>query len=1236
MKSITTLVLYSAILCFSINAQEEEIIRSFDQITDKLVDENGSVSLEYIKELKEAGKDKDLKAQIVLGDYYLSIGPSNEKNYKQAVKYYKKAAKNNDPAAMYRLAYLYDKGLGTKANVEKAEEWLQASADANYHIAQFDYGKLLLERNELQEAQIYLQSAYDQRFYEAAKLLGDLYSDGVRTTPLLTEAISWYDKCTYCQYQMKVLRKKVNTYEKLKVALKENPDYLVGIDPTIDLQEIGGLKQFHEQLDQNRYALGKKTLTALNTETVGLFLSKNYRFAAHNYDFLTSFQQTLYQHDFLHETATKEGYFQKIHKQVIFLIGFKSPQKVKDYYQKMVAYAPDLANDVQVQFLEYQLKRNSKDLTALSQLLTSEDWLADKRLEYLVKVEELALNQSDFLTYQSLEDYLSLIKERKQVYRTAERELIGDALFLDFANKLKADFKVNHYLEIKKNEWFEEMDDNQQALLTVAKEQENNYRVYAAQGQYKIHFIDRHGKERFSIGEEPSNYVNLAKKKEKEPVKEPTINKVNKVLSHQLAFIDNPLIFTQHAVYNYNGQEIDLIDLKEATFEQLLSNNNVLAQKQNQYGIVDKKGNLLLSFAFDKIIELENQSLLGIKKDSTFLFDAMGRMEAALPYSVENPIVLFADAKSYLLNIGTTVYELIDPRTGDKSVFEKDKHRLHTFTESGQRQGFFVFKKGDNKVGIKSLTGQFVMDPNAHYEDIYPMNAELVFCVFAMDAFPENAFPKANTGRLFSLDQQDFLSDFHTISLVLSEELLVCEDDFGRFYTLNANNEQVRFGEANIKQALSNSQFLIEEASGQGIVNKDGSDFIAAKFPQIYIDHQAVQRYNIFGLNFPSEQEQKGLFDSLGNVVLKPFFDEIYLYDSLIRMEIFSDKSILPDSTEFAYCDWTGKVVYQSAAFPSYGAEFITHRAINKPIYFDCVAGSYVGKDNNGIAEGYAVLNASKDFSGHYTKEQVPYTYSGEFNKGKKHGQGNEQYADKNTFVGNFKNGYYENGVWKINETKSYSGAFKNGFFDGVGKYKNDYYQYDGQWKWGKKHGLGTEVYRNLITIDGKWNNNQYDGLMTFTFWDQSKVLLEFKEGLPIEMERFEQEVQEKLKESPLFLEKNLSNLYEETQKRNHEICEKTVDIYLETNNFQLAHLKVTGPENTVITSIEPTIEEGKTGQTFAFKIDSEECIQGVYYFTFNQEYPISNFFNRKEEVSLDGKSENYGLFLEQNRISLK
>jgi len=90
-----------------------------------------------LAELKRLANVDNAAAQAELGRQY-EYGICLEQSDSQAITWYRKAAKKNDPNANYRLGVLYDNGWGVVENDVLAAKYYSASARRNHPMAQHD------------------------------------------------------------------------------------------------------------------------------------------------------------------------------------------------------------------------------------------------------------------------------------------------------------------------------------------------------------------------------------------------------------------------------------------------------------------------------------------------------------------------------------------------------------------------------------------------------------------------------------------------------------------------------------------------------------------------------------------------------------------------------------------------------------------------------------------------------------------------------------------------------------------------------------------------------------------------------------------------------------------------------------------------------------------------------------------------------------------------------------------
>jgi uncharacterized protein len=98
-----------------------------------------------IEELRARAEKNDPQAQVTLGSLY-QLGQSGLKaDYKEAMKWFQRAAQQGDAGAMYRVGYMYFSGQGVSLNLNESVRWFKQSAQEGFAVAQFTLGTMYRE-----------------------------------------------------------------------------------------------------------------------------------------------------------------------------------------------------------------------------------------------------------------------------------------------------------------------------------------------------------------------------------------------------------------------------------------------------------------------------------------------------------------------------------------------------------------------------------------------------------------------------------------------------------------------------------------------------------------------------------------------------------------------------------------------------------------------------------------------------------------------------------------------------------------------------------------------------------------------------------------------------------------------------------------------------------------------------------------------------------------------------------
>jgi TPR repeat protein len=136
-------------------------------------------------------------AQSRLGvAYFWGLGV--EKNEREGVEWYRKAALQGHAGAQCDLGWACYWGLGVEKNEREAVEWFRKAALQGHAVAQSHLGWILafgegVERNELEAVDWFLKSA-EQNDRGAQKWLGWMFANGIGVEKDERQAVEWYRK----------------------------------------------------------------------------------------------------------------------------------------------------------------------------------------------------------------------------------------------------------------------------------------------------------------------------------------------------------------------------------------------------------------------------------------------------------------------------------------------------------------------------------------------------------------------------------------------------------------------------------------------------------------------------------------------------------------------------------------------------------------------------------------------------------------------------------------------------------------------------------------------------------------------------------------------------------------------------------------------------------------------------------------------------------------------------------
>lgn len=153
--------------------------------------------VEAVRWYRKAAKQGDINAQHNLAVMY-DDGDGVRQDKVEAIGWYRKAAEQGDADAQNRLGIMYENGEGAKPNKFESVRWFrmaaeQGNAEAQFNLGiNFDTGKFLLQ--DKGEAARWYQKAAEQGIAAAQFNLASMYFNGEGVTKDKEKSIYWARK----------------------------------------------------------------------------------------------------------------------------------------------------------------------------------------------------------------------------------------------------------------------------------------------------------------------------------------------------------------------------------------------------------------------------------------------------------------------------------------------------------------------------------------------------------------------------------------------------------------------------------------------------------------------------------------------------------------------------------------------------------------------------------------------------------------------------------------------------------------------------------------------------------------------------------------------------------------------------------------------------------------------------------------------------------------------------------
>ncbi len=152
---------------------------------------------EAVRWYRKAAERGHAQAQVNLGTFY-SNGLGVERDCTEAVKWYRKAAEQEHAQAQNNLGVMYSEGQGVEQDYSEAAKWCGKAAEQGHAQAQTNLCIMYSEgqgvEQDYNEAAKWCRKAAEQGHGQAQAILGIMYSQGQGVEQDFKEATRWHRK----------------------------------------------------------------------------------------------------------------------------------------------------------------------------------------------------------------------------------------------------------------------------------------------------------------------------------------------------------------------------------------------------------------------------------------------------------------------------------------------------------------------------------------------------------------------------------------------------------------------------------------------------------------------------------------------------------------------------------------------------------------------------------------------------------------------------------------------------------------------------------------------------------------------------------------------------------------------------------------------------------------------------------------------------------------------------------
>jgi len=177
---------------------DEVVFKRTDRSNFQLPAQQREADPKLLAAIRAKAEKGDAQSQYELGGVFSLGSMGVAKDEGEAVKWYRKAAKQNYAPAQNELGLYYAKGLGVVKDEVEAVNWFRKAAKQNYALSQVNLGGCYAigrgVAQDYMEAVKWYRKAADQNLAEAQTRLGACYAKGLGVAKDEVEAVNWLRK----------------------------------------------------------------------------------------------------------------------------------------------------------------------------------------------------------------------------------------------------------------------------------------------------------------------------------------------------------------------------------------------------------------------------------------------------------------------------------------------------------------------------------------------------------------------------------------------------------------------------------------------------------------------------------------------------------------------------------------------------------------------------------------------------------------------------------------------------------------------------------------------------------------------------------------------------------------------------------------------------------------------------------------------------------------------------------